>query len=184
MMCGCIAPDRLRPWLGLGLAVRVVPHCPGSAGSSAARACALDCRAAFYSHRCIPAAGGCRLGRTGSPGPASNRSPGSVTDRTRRATGPEIDPGRESGGTGHASGGIGREVGRRGIAPFGGGRRQGSARDHGSGRRRGATNDGAHAHRAGSDRRDASARRHSADTALHHDAGSARRRRSRRGANR
>jgi hypothetical protein len=136
----------------------------------------------FYSHRCIPAAGGCRLGRTGSPGPTSNRSPGSVTDRTRRGTGPEIAPGRESAG-------IGRGVGRLEIALIDGDRRRDAARDHGAARRRGAMSGAVHDHHAGSDRRRGAtndgAHAHHADSALHHhDADSARRRRSRRGASR
>ena len=155
-------------WLAARVWSPAVPSSAGSSAASALRVC--TCRLAFYSHRCIPA-GASRLARNGSPDPARSGSRGSVTDRTRRGTGPEIGPGRENGGTGHASAGIGRGVGRRGIALFGGGRRQGSVRDHASARRRGATNGGAPAHHA--------------DSALHHhDADSARRRRSRRGANR
>ena len=190
-MCGRIAPDRLRavadPWAtrrGFGLE----PHCPRHCRLQRGARCDLDCRAASYSHGCIPAAGGCRLGRTGSPGPASNRSPGSVTDRTRRGTGPEIGPGRENGG-------IGRGVGRHENALIDGDRRRDAARDHGTARRRGAMSGAVHDHHAGSDRHRGRAHRlgattggapaHHADSALHHhDADSARPRQSRRGASR
>jgi hypothetical protein len=173
--------------------VRVVsPAVQGSAGSSAASAAPLGlCLALLDSHRCGPAVGSVRA-MNGGPGPAGNGSPGSVTDRTRRGTGLEIDPGRESAG-------IGRGVGRHENALIDGDRRRGSARDRGSGRdhgtarRRGAMSGAVHDHHAGSDRHRGRAHRRGAtndgaharraDDALHNDADSARRRRSRRGAN-
>ncbi len=186
-MCGCIAPDRLRPVAGpWARGAGCEPHCPGSAGSSAASAAPLGlCLALLDSHRCGPAVGSVRA-MNGSPDPAGSGSPGSVTDRTRRGTGLEIAPGRESGG-------IGRGVGRHENALIDGDRRRGAARDRGTARRRGAMSGAVHDHHAGSDRHrgrahrrgatDDGAHAHRADSALHRDADSARRRRSRRGAN-
>ena len=183
-MSACIAPVRLRPLLwSLARGTGFLPSAKllqrGERCELNAVGCVLD------SHRCIPA-GTIVRASNGGPGPA-NGSPGpSMTDRTRRGTGPEIAPGRESGA-------IGRGVGRHENALIDGDRRRDAARDHGTARRRGAMSGAVHDHHAGSDRHRGRAHRrgatnggapaHHADSALHHDADSARRRRSRRGAN-
>ena len=181
-MSACIAPVHFRPHFGSSACG--TGFLPSKLEPARGQCCLLWlCRIVLDLLRCVPA-GTDRL-RAGSHGPAGNGSPGpSMTDRTRRGTGPEIGPGRENGG-------IGRGVGRHENALIDGDRRRDAARDHGTARRRGAMSGIVRDHHAGSDRHRGSAHDRSAhrrattnDGALHHDADSARRRQSRRGANR